>query len=133
MKKIKEMIKKNEKEFGKEMREKYDESIIQESYAHLNGMNKETLEQINHLTEKLMSTLKEAYMLGNPASELARQVCVMHKEWICMFWPDGLYTPKSHLALVESYLYDERFIAFYDQIGQGCTQFLFEAMKLFYQ
>lgn len=129
----KEMIEKNEKEFAKELREKYDESIIQDSYTKLKKMSKEELEYMNALTTDILTTLKDAFLQGNPESELAKKVCAMHKEWICLFWPRNIYSPKAHLALVESYLSDERFINYYDQVGMGCTQFLYEAMKLYYQ
>lgn len=124
----KKRIKENEKKFGQELREKYDEKTIQSSYDKISKIDDQ---DIDGLTKQINETLSLAFKQGNPKSQLAQEVCELHKQWICMFWPEGMYSSKAHLQLVESYLEDERFIDYYDQLGKGCTKFLYEAMKIY--
>ena len=45
--------------------------------------------EAQNLSEQIMEKLKKAFVLGNPASELAQEVCDLHRQWLCMFWKDG--------------------------------------------
>ncbi|MDY4987290.1 MAG: TipAS antibiotic-recognition domain-containing protein, partial [Eggerthellaceae bacterium] len=66
---------------------------------------------------------------GDPASELAQQACRLHKRWLCVFYPK--YTKAYHKGLVEMYVMDDRFRANYDKLGEGCTEFLRDAVNIF--
>ena len=53
----------------------------------------------------------------------------MHKRWLCVFYPK--YTKAYHKGLVEMYVMDDRFRANYDKLGEGCTEFLRDAVNIF--
>lgn len=131
MKKKEQWIFENERKYGTEIRETYGEETIDASYQKIRGMTEEQIQLAQRLSETILQTLKLAFEEGNPSGELAQKACELHQEWLCLFWQEGLYSKEAHLALVESYVFDERFTAFYDQVAKGCTKFFFEAMKVY--
>lgn len=122
------LIDENEDIYGSEIRSKYGDAAIDASNAKLKAMSRNQWQEAKLLSERIMEKLKEAYALGDPASELAKEVCDLHRQWICMFWQDGTYSKQAHKALAEGYVADERFTAYYDKIAVGCTKFLRDAI-----
>ena len=47
----------------------------------------------------------------------------LHRQWLCLFWPEGIYSKTAHKALGNSYVSDSRFKAYYDQLGEDCANF----------
>ena len=125
------MINDNENEYGKEIREKYGDEIIDASYAKVKGMSQKQWEEAQKLSEQILVTLKEAFEQGDPASELAQKACDLHRQWLCMFWKEGTYSKEAHKALAEGYVADERFTAYYDKISPGCSKFLRDAIAVY--
>ena len=52
---------------------------------------------------------------------------MLHKEWLGQTWKQ--YSEEAHKALVEMYLADERFTAYYDRKVEGCAKLLEESVK----
>lgn len=125
------MIDDNENEYGKEIREKYGDEIIDASYAKVKGMSQKQWEEAKKLSEQILVTLKKAFEQGDPTSELAQKACDLHRQWLCMFWKEGTYSKEAHKALAEGYVADERFTAYYDKIAPGCTKFLRDAIAVY--
>lgn len=123
----------NEVNYEKEAREKYGDDIVTASYLKIKGMSETDLLKVQELNEQIFRTLQAAFEQGDPASELAQKACGLHAKWLCLFWPENTYSKQAHYCLVESYLTDERFIAYYDKIKKGCTDFLVAAMKIYCQ
>lgn len=121
----------NENTYGKEIRKKYGDELIDASNAKLRGMSQEQWQKAQELSELINETLKEAFEQGNPASETAQRACDLHRQWLCMFWKDGTYSKEAHKALAEGYVADERFTAYYDKIAPGCTEFLRDAINIY--
>ena len=122
-------IKFNEERYGREIRNKYGDKQIDESNDKYMGLSKENYEFSQNLGEEILVNLKEALAENNPKSELAQHICRLHQDWIKFYWPT--YDEKSHLALVEMYLEDERFKSYYDVVGEGATKLLVEAMRIY--
>lgn len=125
------IVEENEAKYGKEIREKYGDDTVNASNAKVKGMSEEKFQAAEQLRVQIDELLKEAFEEGDPASEKAQKVCEMHKEWICMFWPDGMYTKEAHKGLGEMYVADERFKAYYDRIAVGCAEFLRDALDIY--
>lgn len=125
------MIDDNENEYGKEIREKYGDEIIDASYAKVKGMSQKQWEEAKKLSEQILVTLKKAFEQGDPTSELAQKACDLHRQWLCMFWKEGTYSMDAHKALAEGYVADERFTAYYDKIAPGCSKFLRDAIAVY--
>lgn len=125
------MIKDNEERYGKEIREKYGDDTVNASNAKIKGMSPEKMQEAEALREHMETALAESFAKGDPAGELAQSVCEMHKQWLCIFWQEGMYSPEAHRGLADMYVADERFRANYDKIAPGCTEFLREAIYIY--
>jgi len=126
-----QLIEDNEKQYGTEIREKYGDDAINKSNAKIKGMSQEQYAKLDKLTEDLNEALKLAVATNNPASEQAQIACELHKEWLCYFWEDGMYSKEAHLSLAEMYVADERFAAHYENIAPGCAVFLKESLEVY--
>lgn len=125
------MIADNELNYGEEVREKYGNAAVDASNAKVAGMTEEEWKRAQALGEQINETLKEAYAEGNPAGETAQRACELHKEWLCMFWAEGMYSAEAHKLLADGYVADERFKAYYDKIADGCAEFLRDAIHIY--
>lgn len=122
------MIDENEEVYGEEIRTKYGDDLIDASNAKVKAMSQGKWQEVQALEEQIRSKLKEAFEQGNPAGELAKEVCDLHRQWLCTFWKDGTYSKQAHKELAEGYVVDERFTEYYDKIAVGCTKFLRDAI-----
>jgi len=123
------LIEKNEQQYGSEIREKYGNKAIDESNANLKGLTKEQYEKSEQLRLTLEETLKAAFDTGDPAGELAQKACDLHRQWLCVFYPN--YSKEYHIGLGEMYVADERFRANYDKLAPGCTEFLRDSINIY--
>jgi len=124
------LIDDNETRFGREVRDRYGDDAMDASNARLKGMTQAQYQASQQASEELNDVLKRACLAGDPDSALAREACAKHKTWLGYFWKT--VTPQAHLNLVEMYVADERFSAYYDKIAPGCVVFLRDAMQRFY-
>ena len=127
----KNLIEENEKKYGKEIREKYGEETVEKSNQKLMDMTEEQYNDVEILGEALNKKLKEATEAGDPTSELAQEVCDLHRRWLTFYWPEGAYNKEAHMSLVETYTQDERFKEYYEKIAPGAADFLYEAIKIY--
>jgi DNA-binding transcriptional MerR regulator len=125
----KQLIDENEAKFGKEIREKYGEENVEQSNARMMGLSQAEYEQMEALSIEIKQKLKEAFERGNPSSDLAQEVCDLHRQWLGYTWTS--YSKKAHLGLGQMYVEDERFKANYDAISPGAAEFLYEALKVY--
>ncbi|URM32486.1 MerR family transcriptional regulator [Cytobacillus firmus] len=125
----KKMIEDNEKQYGKEVREKYGDETVDKSNAKLLNMSEEEHEAVTKLAEEVNSTLTQAMETGDPASGLAQKAADLHKQWITFYWSE--YSKEAHAGLAEMYVADERFKAYYDKIQPGAAEFLRDAIQIY--
>lgn len=126
-----ELIQKNEAKYGKEIRKKYGDHVVDASNAKVKGMTPEKMQEAESLRVQIENTLAEAFAAGDPAGDLAQKVCGLHKQWLCCYWPDGMYSKEAHKGLADMYVLDERFKANYEKIAPGCTEFLRDAIHIY--
>jgi hypothetical protein len=74
------MIDVNEAQYGQEIREKYGEGVVAASNTKLMGLTAQQYERVQELSEQINEKLKIACVQGDPSSELAQEVCALHKE-----------------------------------------------------
>lgn len=125
------LVRKNEESYGKEIRIKYGDKEVDASNHKMMGMTKEQFELQEQLSRQIAEGLKLVIQTGNPSGEQAQKVCELHKQWLCMFWKDGMYTKEMHKNMGEMYVQDERFAAYYDEIEPGAAVFLRDALKVY--
>ena len=121
----------NERKYGAEIRAKYGDEVVDRANARLSGQTREQYEESQRLTKELNDMLKAAFEQGDPAGPLAQKACELHKEWLCFFWDEGVYSKDSHLGMAQMYVDDERFRAHYDGIAPGLAVFLRDAITIF--
>ncbi|NLJ55617.1 MAG: MerR family transcriptional regulator [Firmicutes bacterium] len=119
----------NEQRYGDEIRTKYGDALVDETYAKLKGLTKEQYAKSERLRLEFEKTLKAAFDTEDPAGTLAQKACDLHKQWLLVFYPR--YSKEYHLGLGEIYVADERFRANYDKIAPGCTEFLRDAINIY--
>lgn len=124
-----QLINDNEKQYGKEIREKYGDDVVDQSNAKLKGLTARQYEQAQELSNQLNVYLKKAVEQGQPDSELAQKTCALHKEWLGYYWPQ--YSKEAHLGIAQMYVDDPRFKAYYEAIAPGGAEFLRDALKIY--
>ncbi|KHF39415.1 MerR family transcriptional regulator [Halalkalibacter okhensis] len=123
------LIEENEQTYGEEIREKYGDEMVKASNAKLRNMSQEDYEKMTNLGNEIFSLLKKAFETGDPSSDLAWELAAKHKEWLMYSWPS--YTKEAHAGLVEMYVADERFTAYYDKSVKGGAGFLRDAVLIY--
>lgn len=128
---VKGLIDENEQKYGAEAREKYGDDAVNKSNAKLAGITQQEYEHSEKLRQEFEQTLLQAFNSGDPAGELAKRACELHKQWLCVYYPG--YSAEYHMALGEMYAADERFRANYDKLAPGCTEFLRDTINAYVQ
>ncbi len=123
------LIDDNEKQYGKEIREKYGDDMINQSNEKLKNMTKEDHEEVTHLADELKTSLAEAFKTGDPAGDLAQKAAELHKQWLCFYWSE--YSKEAHAGLAQMYVDDERFKQHYDKDQPGTAEFLRDAIHIY--
>ncbi len=125
----KELVNKNEKEYGKEIREKYGSDKINESNKKILGLSEEEYTEFKKLEKEIIEKLKEAVEENNPAGKKAQEACELHKRWLEYSW--NFYSKEAHRNLGEMYVADERFKKYYDEHKEGMAEFLRNALNIY--
>lgn len=125
------LIDNNEAAYGKEIRERFGDDAIEASNQKVQAMTQEQWEKAQELSQLINTKLQLACELGDPESVLAREVCELHRQWLCLFWKDGAYSKEKHAALAQAYGLDERFKAYYDAVHPGAADFLMRALTIY--
>ena len=123
------LVEDNENKYGEEIRNKYGNEAIDSSNAKVMGMTKEQYAEAEKVSAELNETLRQAFLQGNPESELAQRACELHKKWLCYFW--GTYSKEAHIGVTQMYVDDPRFTEYYDKIEKGCAAFLRDAVLVY--
>lgn len=123
------MLDENEKQYGKEIRERFGDAVIDASNAKIMGLTAEQYEKVQNLSSQINDTLKTAFEQGDPSSELSQKVCALHKEWLGYYW--DRYSKEAHLGLAQCYVDDPRFRKYYDAVAVGCAEFLRDAIRIY--
>ncbi|NLG88494.1 MAG: MerR family transcriptional regulator [Clostridiaceae bacterium] len=123
------MIDENEKKYGEEIRKKYGDEKVDQSYRQFKNMTKEEFNKWQELEKQIKETLKEAFLTGDPSGELAQKAADLHKQWISCSW--GSYSKEAHAGLAQMYVADERFREYYDKEQLGLAEFLRDAILIY--
>ncbi|MEA4816902.1 MAG: MerR family transcriptional regulator [Lachnospiraceae bacterium] len=123
----KQIVSENEEKYGKELRQKYGDDVIDSSNAKMMGFTEEEYKKMKDIESEILKSLEAAVKTGeNPKGEEGRRIALLHKEWLLFSWDK--YSSKAHEGLVYMYVSDERFKAYYDKNVAGCAEFLKDAV-----
>ncbi len=127
-----ELIQKNNEQYGEEVIAKYGKENLEESNRKLMGMSEEQWNDQQELSEKIFTLLEVAMKKNDPSCAEAQEAADCHRQWLCLFWKDGLYSKQAHRGMGEMYVCDERFTKFYDdRLGKGGAEFLRDAIRVY--
>lgn len=124
----KRAIQENEERYGREVRQRWGNAVADAANEKALGKTQQEWADAEELGNAILRQLKVAMDEGDPSSDQARTLVAMHREWLCMYWPDGMYSPEAHKGLADGYVADQRFTAYYDEVAPGATQFLRDAV-----
>ena len=128
---IKKAAEDNEKTYGKEIRQRFGDSIIDASNRKLAGMSEELWQKQESISVQINELLVKAVKTGDPACAEAQEMCGLHEEWLKFLWPDGTYTKEAHRLLGEAYVSDKRFETYYEKIAVGGAKFMRDALAVY--
>lgn len=123
-----QILSENEKQYGKEIREKYGEKEAEAFNCKIMNMTEADYKHFEELEQEILDKLKQAVLKdAEPESETGKEIFELHKDWISMTWKR--YDRKAHKGVAEMYTADERFTAYYDKEISGCAEFLKNAVE----
>ncbi len=123
------LLDENEEKYGEEIRKKYGNDQVNKSNRKIKNMTKEQYDEVEKLGNEVLKTLKEAFSTGDPAGELAQKAADLHRQWLCFFWDS--YNKEAHAGIVQMYVDDPRFTAYYDKENPGTAAFLRDAVLIY--
>lgn len=124
-------IKQFEETYGQEARELYGDETIDASNKRMMNLSQDEWDAKELLEESIKVQLRLAFADGDPESESARELARMHERWIAIHW-GSTDDKRAYLGLVQGYLADPRFVAYYDSAaGEGATEFLVQAITAY--
>lgn len=124
----KDSIKNNEKRYGKEIRQKYGESVVNASNKHVEEMSKERYNKLKETETDLVRNLETVLRDPSREEKLSDQIFRDHQTWLQIVMPN--YSPKLHLSIIKLYETEPRFQDYYDhKTGKGATKILIKAVK----
>ena len=125
------LLSETEQKYGDELRQSYGKAMMMDANKRLSDMNRETWILQETLEKEIRLLLENAVKTKNPNCEQAQKACDLHRQWLCLFWPEGIYSKTAHKALGDSYVSDSRFKAYYDQLGENCANFFRDAIDIY--
>lgn len=125
----KKLVEDNEKQYGKEIREKYGDEQVNQSNEKLLHMTKEQYEEFEKLGQEVLDTLEAAFATGDPAGKLGQKTAELHRRWLSYTWSN--YSKEAHAGLANMYVQDQRFTDYYDKKQPGMAKFLRDAILIY--
>lgn len=123
------LIEENEEKYGDEIREKYGDDTIDQSNKRFRNMTKEQFDEMTKLGEDLIDEFVKAFGENDPSGETAQNAADMHRRWLSYSWDS--YSPEAHRGLVQMYVDDPRFAAYYDKHQEGLSKFVRDAVNIY--
>jgi len=118
----------NERAYGAEIRARYGDDVIDAANKKYVLADDAAHLQANELELAIKDQLRRAMTAGEGDETEVLRLVAMHKRWLTMYWPDGMYTTEAHKGLADGYVADERFQKYYEAVAPGATQFLRDAI-----
>lgn len=127
----KDMVDRNERTYGAEVRERWGDEAADASNAKVAGMTEEAWRHAQELQRRIAEALRAGMEAGDPTGAAGQLAADLHRQWLCAFWKDGAYSKQAHVGLAEMYVADDRFKAYYEAIAPGAAEFLRDAIKTY--
>ena len=129
----KEQIQANEAQYGQEIRAKYGDQEVDAFNKMYQNLSQEDMDRLQTLNEEIASVLKEGVSQSPHKPEIASQLAQKHREWLSFYVPKTYNLDRFQVNMVDMYLADDRFKAYYDNIIEGGCQYLHDAVHAFHK
>ena len=110
-----EIISKNEKQYGREIRKKYGDAQIDLSNEKFNSLSADELSHFKKLSAEILTELKNFDNTAGVKQAVAKHLFDLHKEYLLTIWPKGQYSAEAHKNLAQMYVCDPRFSKYYEE------------------
>ena len=121
----KKILDENERKYGDEVRERYSVKLAREANKKFANISEMDFKEMEAQNERIIELLKDI-LAGNPKKE--KELAATHKSWLMFSWSE--YSKEAHLGLIQMYMDDERFTAYYDgEAGEGAAKALGDAVR----
>lgn len=121
------VVKENEEKYGKEIRGTYGDEAVDSSNAKLMNLTKDEYEKWEKLGAGIQKKLTRAVQEEkSPAGEEGQEIVRLHRKWLAYSMKE--LNDEIHAGIVQMYVEDERFTAYYDKEVKGCAEFLRDAV-----
>lgn len=125
-----ENIRKNEEEFGQEIREKYGEAVVQVSNNKYLNLSEDEFSEMQMTESELLEKLTIYLSQPDISQTLAKEIFELHKKWLQFSWVT--YQAEAHKGVAMMYVMDERFTAYYDErAGVGSAEALNQIIQYY--
>lgn len=124
-----DLVNKNEAAYGAEARAKYGDAAVDAANAKLLNATELQFASAQDAEELLKQEVIAGVQEGGVDAGRAARITNLHAAWLKFYWPEGLYSPATHINLAEGYLADDRFRAYYDAWIPGAAEYLVAAIK----
>lgn len=125
-----DLISKNEKEYGREIRKRYGNDAVDSSNKKMMNLTEKEYKEMEDISNLITEKLSEAIENNlSASSNIGEEIANLHKEWLLFNWNKNTYSKQSHRGLADMYIADERFTSYYDdKSGKGAAKFLRDAI-----
>lgn len=121
------MVEENEQTYGAEIREKYGNESVDAAAEIMRNMTQDQYYEWIGLDAEILRRLEAAVIAGLlPEDPESKDIAQMHRRWLEL--SGAPVNAATHRSIVELYVMDERFAAYYDRNMTGCAQFLRDAV-----
>lgn len=120
------LVDKNEAKYGKEIRKKYGQEVVDAANSKLLGLSEAEFNRVEELAQEITQSLVAAVGKEKPEGPEGLRIAELHRQWLGFYWKE--YSKQAHARLAEMYVADERFTVYYDQHKVGAAQFLRDAI-----
>jgi len=124
----KEKIAKNEAMYGKEIRKKYGEDVVEASNNKFLNMSEESFNEMQKTENEIFQLLSKVIKTKDLECDEAKKVYEDHKKWLEFSLPS--YSKEIHVGLAKMYIADERFSKYYnDKVGENAAKILHDIIE----
>ena len=122
-----QIVTRHEELYGREAREQYGDNMVDAAQQSVLKLTLERYQEWQELNRKIQRQLEAAVEAGlSPEGEAGREITALHRRWLTI--TGSAYAPDKHRGIVELYVTDPRFLAYYDKNVPGCARFLRDAV-----
>ena len=126
-----QFLEENRRKYGAELEARYGKEAVEAFQAKAGAMTGVQWEGQEQLSAEIAALLQAAMAAGDPSGPEAQRACDLHRQWLMLFWPAGIYSKSAHRGMGELYVQDQRFRAFYEAIAPGCAEFFRDAIAVY--